>query len=195
MSLELGFEQFAEDDMPGEQQETQFVSKPGRCHAKLIGFDEYGDSKNGRHIFKWEVVAHEESGESGKVVWDYCSHPSPTHKDGGKTATNILFGRAIALGLETAESLKSCRAEGRKPNLDFASAVGRTACLSLTSREWEGEKRINVGASFHLNDPRTKEYPKSAAFVARNQPAAPATPQQPASASANPFATNQPSPV
>lgn len=190
MAIDMDYGNIPPDKI-GEQNAMEFVSEPGRCHAVLTEFAEFGDSKHGRHIAKWEIVAHEKPSELGKVFWDYLNHPSPSHKDGGDFARNVLFAYAIALGLTTQKELAELSAKNERPNLDFANTAGRQAFLVLRAETYEGQTRIKGNAIYAIGDERAKAFPKNAGILQRaGATSAPATsPPQPAPApAANPFA-------
>ena len=166
MALDFTPDVFGEDEKVGEQTDHTFVSKIGRCHMKLVGFEEFGDSENGRHIFKYEILAHKEKSEQGTAFWEYCTHPSGDHKDGGKYATSLLMARAVALGLTTMAAIETARKDGRLPSLDFSQAVGTSVFCSLKfGKKYEDERRVEIGSVFALSDPRCKSYPRNPAFI------------------------------
>lgn len=171
-----------------------FASKSGRAHLLLTDFDEYGDTKNGRHILKWEIVAHDQDDQVALVVWDYLSDPSPNHKDGGETARHILCERATALGLLNQELIRKLKSEGKKIGFDLNNGVHKQVFANLIAEEYKGEKRIKVRSTYHVDDPKAAKFPRNEGMLARakrgGKPA-----EQPAGDNGSPAATEQPQAV
>lgn len=171
----------------GEQNTLEFATKPGRCHVGLVGAE--FDTAKSVYIFKWEIFAHEDADQMGRVQWDRLNHPSPSHKDGGDFARQTLFAYAIALGLYTQSQLASMAAAKQKITLNFAGREGTQAFMVLRSEDYEGKTRIKTVAIYGVHDERAKSFPRNAGMLAKaGGPAPTATPTPAPSPAANPFA-------
>lgn len=204
MEVDLGTDLDPGRDI-GEQQDSSFQRKPGKGMYLLTQFHEWGDTRNGKHIFKYEIVAHEEPGEVANLYWDRISDLGGLEgKQRNAVAANYV-NLAIAFGLYTAEQLKQMKAKGEKPNFDFGQCVGRAICINTYASkdtDAQGNPFLNSGAYFHPGDPKAAKYPKHPQWTPKGakQPTAPATsppaeqkPQEPTAATAegaaaNPFA-------
>ena len=179
-------------DKLGEGSGAQFLDKAGNMHCLLLEFSEYGDSKNGNHIAKWEVLAHEDPSQVGRQFWDYVVHPSSSHKDGGTAAMNVLYGYAIALGQLTIDQINAAKREGKQVSFDLTACNGKQQQAFLSTWFDKEYERCKRRAIFPISDDRAKDYPRHAAWIAKagGQPA-PTTATSPngqQSESANPFA-------
>ena len=145
-----------------------FVTKTGRCRLCLVEFKEYGDTKNGRHILKYEVIAHEHDDQVACVITEFLSNPSPSHSDGGDTARHILLDRAYAFGLLSDEIVRKLKSEGKPIGFDLDEAVGRLCFANLIlAKEFQSERRIEVRSTLHINNPKAEKYPRNAGMLAK----------------------------
>ena len=183
-----------------EKLNTGGRAKPGRCHAVLVEFEEYGESNTGSHIARWEILAHDDPSQVGKFHRELLSDPGNQQKEEyAATATKRLLNYCYVLGLCSPADIKAAKAGGPKPNVDISSAVGRQAFLELVPDKTD--KYVNVGefgfAVYSVNSPEAKDFPRNAAMASRaaksqptpagNSNAAQAQPQTTQTA-ADPFA-------
>ena len=142
-----------------------FVTKAGRCHLFLMEFEEYGDTENGRHILKCEVISHDHDDQIACVVWVRLNDPSPQHKDGGETALSILCEWAYAFGLLNEEILVTLKKENKPISIDFSDAIGRQCFANLTKKK--DSEYIDARSPLHVNNPKAEKYPRNKGMLAK----------------------------
>lgn len=174
---------------------------PGRCHLVLTSFEEYGETKTGSHVAKFEVLAHDDPSQIGKTFTDFLSDPANGRSEKAIAyATERILKYCYILGVTTPEAMSAAKRGGQMPNLDLTTAVGRQVFAELVEEEYDGKKNVRIGnAGFDLwsvNDPHCKAFPANAAMKARaagkqatQQPAESTTATMPTQAKqqANPF--------
>ena len=137
---------------------------PGKCHAQLLEFQEYGEPKSGSHIAKWMILAHTDPRQVGKVLLDFLGQPENAKDEKGrKFATERLLHYCYVLGVTTPEAMVEAKKRKEVPNLDLHMAEGRQAYLNLFEDTYNGRtntKIANAGFDmFAVNDPKAAGYP------------------------------------
>lgn len=168
---------------------------PGKAHAQMVKWTDYG-SKNGDHVGEFEVVAHQDPDQVGKVHTEYFSQKS--------TVVWKLRTLAIALGLTTVDALSRAKEAGQSVPLEFADGVNRQLFVTFSNHEYNGKTSTRIeGGMFHLTDPKAKGHPRNVGMLKRSgvpldsipapaaaadkkaaTPAKPAAPQKPAAPAA-----------
>jgi len=178
--------------------------KPGRCHAAMTKFDEYGEPKSGCHIANWEILAHDDPSQVGKVFKDFLGDPANvTSEKSAAYAVERILLYCYVLGVTTPEAMDAAKKGGEVPSLDLASANSRQAFLNLTEEEYNGKINTRISNAgfdiFGLNSPSAKDFPRNAAMTARAMQSASVSfaagnasemPTQAKQESADPFASN-----
>ena len=151
MAVELDF---AEDNL----RESADDVKPGKCMAVVSEFQEYG-AKNGNHICEFEIVAHDDPAEVGKIHQEFFSQtPKAVYR---------LRQLAIAAGLTTIEAAKAAKEAGQSVPIEFADSVGHPMYVLLAAEEYEKNGTITVNtrvgkggaAMYRVDDPRCADWP------------------------------------
>lgn len=169
--------------------------KPGRCHAVMTKFEEYGEPKSGCHIANWEILSHDDPSQVGKVFKDFLTDPAGASSEKGASyATERILLYCYVLGITTPEQMDAAKKGGQMPSLDLALADGRQAFIELVEEEYNNKVNTRIGNAgfdiYSMNSPSTKDFPRNAAMAARaTQQAAPANGNAEASAppATNPF--------
>jgi len=147
---------FETDDIPESLEGFADRAGPGSYHFLVTGLDEgEGDAPL---VLDVEVLAGDPIAEVGKTHREYLNKPKADQaKEKRQNTVKRFMLLAVAVGILTEDELEAARAAGKSPNLDFNLAIGRQFCGTLTSREYEGKKRCQLGFDiFACNSEKAK---------------------------------------
>ncbi|MCC7422001.1 MAG: hypothetical protein IT428_17115 [Planctomycetaceae bacterium] len=133
---------------------------PGKAHVVMQKFHEYG-SKNGDHMADFEVVAHDNPAEVGKIHREYFPQKS--------SVAWKLRALAIGLGLTTMDECQKAKEEGRALQIEYQDGVGRQMFVTFTENEYQGKKSVRVeGNMWPLTSDKCKGHPRNVGMLKRS---------------------------
>lgn len=133
---------------------------PGKAHVHMQKFHEYG-SKTGDHMADFEVVAHDNPAEVGKMHREYFPQKS--------SVAWKLRSLAIGLGLTTMDDCQKAKEEGRPLEIEYQDGVGRQMFVTFTESEYNGKKSVRIeGNMWPLTSDKCKGHPRNAGMLKRS---------------------------
>lgn len=133
---------------------------PGKAHLVLQKFEEF-KSKNGDHIAEFEVVAHDNANEIGKIHKEYFPQKS--------TVAWKLRTLAIACGLTTMDECQKAKEEGRAIEIEYQDAIGRQLFATFAANEYQGKTSVRLeGNMWPLTSEKCKGHPRNIGMLKRS---------------------------
>lgn len=132
----------------------------GKAHVVMQKFHEYG-SKSGDHMADFEVVAHDQPSEVGKIHREYFPQKS--------SVAWKLRALAVGLGLTTMDECQKAKEEGRALQIEYQDGVGRQMFVTFAESEYNGKKSVRVeGNMWPLTSEKCKGHPRNAGMLKRS---------------------------
>lgn len=145
---------------------------PGRGMAIIRKWGEYEAVNGQAHLLQLEIVAWTAPADVGKIHDESIFHVDRSGKGHPMKRMTTL---AMAAGLFTPADVARWKAEQVNPKIDMQAMLNRPIMIELAEEPDQKDPskkylRIgNIGLGFwHAMDPRTKDWPKSAAVLNRS---------------------------
>lgn len=133
----------------------------GQFHVQINSIEDWGGKDKDSTVLQLQALASNVEGAVGKQHNDYFKRAVPV-------AIGRLMQYAIACRLTTKEYLAECKAQRKKPVIDWQGIVGRQCCVITEPNEYNGKTTHQVGFSiFDVDDERAKAIPKNETFLKR----------------------------
>lgn len=158
----------------------------GGFHVQINSIEDWGGKDKDSTVLQLQALASTVEGAVGKQHNDYFKRAVPV-------AIGRLFQYAIACRLTTKEYLAECKANRKKPVIDWQSIVGRQCVVITEPNEYNGKTTSQVGFNiFDVDDPRGSSIPKNEQYLQRFKSAYPLKESKPANGQHAAAATQQP---
>lgn len=154
---------------------TGGLPKPGKCHATLVNFEEFGATASGDHIATWEILAHDDPDQVGKHFKDFLGDPANSNNDKGrKYAIERILHYCYTLGVTTPDAMVQAKKAGQQPDLDISQGIGGQALVRLVNEEYKGKTNLRVGNAgfdiYPLDHKNANDFPRNQAWAKKAKP-------------------------